>query len=96
LCLTWETVEETVNKLREFCRAVQQHHVEKWKTEWSTDEMEAVDDIFDAVAVSLVDGSKYNQLRFEVLKRGRPRIEYDVLKKELRLLDGGPNDSHLA
>jgi hypothetical protein len=87
LSLRWETVEQTINKLREFCVAVQNHHIAEWKCEWSTDEMEAVDDVFDAVMIGLTDGSKYNQLRFEVLKRGTPRIEYDVSKRELRLLD---------
>lgn len=56
ISLDWDTVEETIISLKEFCHAVEQQNANKWNVTSYLDKVYGVDEGFDKVMNGLYDG----------------------------------------
>lgn len=81
ISLKWETVEETLSKLKLFATQVEMHYLDDWDFSTAKDEVIGVDDDFNHVISSLREAEDYDNLKFEISKRGSPRISWDWQKR---------------
>jgi hypothetical protein len=75
--LKWETVAETLEKLKLFASQVEDHYSESWEFSTYKEEVNGIDADFNEVIHSLKEAADYDKLKLEVTKRGRPRIMWD-------------------
>jgi hypothetical protein len=79
----WETVDATIEKIREFCQAVERHNADHWKNTSSyLGETGDGASALKLILSQMEEARKYHKLRSEVAQAGRPRIWYDWNSKE--------------
>ena len=82
ISVKWETMEETLEKIKQFCDLVERHHAGSWDLTSYKDEVRAVDVAFQKVMWGLKEGAKYEMLKQEVGLRGE-KVHWDPQKDEI-------------
>jgi hypothetical protein len=66
LSLKWATVEQTLNKIKQFADEVEQHNLAKWDLTSYKERVDAVDFGFQQIMLALKNAAKYDQLKLAV------------------------------
>ena len=80
ILLKWDTVEQTLAKIREFADQVEEHNLRAGQWDFSTykDAVDGVDVAFSAVMIALEDAAKYDRLQLAIkLKGGKATVSCD-------------------
>jgi len=90
ISMKWDTVEATIDKIREFCAAVERHNAKDWQ---SSSYLQSTGDGADALKYilrSMEDAKKYHKLKLEIAKKGKPRVWYNWTSKDFVIEDDHP------
>jgi hypothetical protein len=70
--LKWDTVQQTLDKIRQFADEVEQNRQEAGEWDFSTHkgEVPGVKSDFEGLMIAISDGAKYHQLRQAILAKG--------------------------
>ncbi len=89
ISLKWETVEKTLDKIREFANEVEAHYTEigKWDFETHKD-VGGIEIGFDSLMIAMKDAAKYDRLKLAVRLKGRSVVVYDRQADEIVVEEG--------
>ena len=70
----WETIEATIDKIREFCQAVEQHNLQDWNASNYLEGTGEGADGLKRILFYIEEAKKYDDLKFKIGKLGKPRV----------------------
>ncbi len=88
ISLKWDTVEQTLNKIKKFADQVEQHNSRSGKWNFSTykEDAGAMETAFRAVTIALEDAAEHDLLKRDImLKGGRATVTLDWQTRKIRL-----------
>ncbi len=84
ISLQWQTVEDTLSKLRQFADQVEAHHSRHWNMLTVKEDVGGIDIAFTAVMVALEYAEKFRDLqRILIDKGGRASVHGDVANDQI-------------
>jgi hypothetical protein len=87
ISLKWETIEQTLEKIKEFCDEVEVHHSGSWAMSTYKVEVPDVEVGIQAIRVAIERADKYETLQRKVALKGKATVFFDWQKDELVLED---------
>jgi len=86
ISLRWETIDQTLEKIKQFADEVEAHHAATW--EMSTFKQDVgVETGFRSLMIGLDNGEKYDKLKLSVALKGKPKVYVDWEKNEIVVED---------
>ncbi len=90
ISLPWSTVEQTINKIKEFANRVERFNNESklWNVSTYKDKIGDLDASFRRVVIALENSKKYDKMTQQIaLRGGKATVSFDWRDRELRICD---------
>ncbi|MEI7688000.1 MAG: hypothetical protein WCL32_23580 [Planctomycetota bacterium] len=95
ISLPWQTIEQTIAKIKEFANWVEvfNNQAKRWSLSTYKDKIGDIDHAFRRVVIAFEDSKKFRQLEHKVaLRGGKATVRFNWQTREMTILDDASNE----